>query len=88
MGGTVRGGLKAAATNKARHGKDFYKKLGRRGGKKGKADGVIKGFAANRELARSAGALGGRISRKGPKIANLDKLTPEVMQEALATRPF
>lgn len=61
MAGTKEGGKKAAATNKARHGKDFYARIGAKGGKVG----TTGGFAANRELARIAGAKGGRISRRG-----------------------
>lgn len=61
MAGTKLGGKKAAETNMKRHGKDFYKKIGAMGGKKG----TTGGFAANRELARIAGAKGGRISRRG-----------------------
>lgn len=61
MAGTKAGGMKAAATNKLRHGKDFYARIGAAGGKKG----TTGGFAANRELARAAGAKGGRISRRG-----------------------
>lgn len=64
MAGTKAGGEKAAATNKARHGKDFYAKIGAKGGKLGHTGG----FAANRELARVAGAKGGRISRRSKKI--------------------
>lgn len=60
MAGTKEGGKKAAATNKARHGKDFYARIGAKGGKLG----TTGGFAANRELARIAGAKGGRISRR------------------------
>lgn len=60
MAGTKEGGKKAAATNKARHGKDFYAAIGAKGGKLGRTGG----FAANRELARIAGAKGGRISRR------------------------
>jgi general stress protein YciG len=60
MAGTKAGGQKAALTNKTRHGKDFYAKIGATGGKKG----TTGGFAANRELARIAGAKGGRISRR------------------------
>lgn len=60
MAGTVKGGQRAAATNKARHGADFYAKIGAKGGKLGRTGG----FAANRELARIAGAKGGRISRR------------------------
>ena len=60
MAGTKAGGVKAAQTNKSRHGKDFYAKIGAKGGK----IGTTGGFAANRELARIAGAKGGRISRR------------------------
>jgi general stress protein YciG len=65
MAGTKAGGQKAAATNKTRHGSDFYAKIGAKGG----MNGHTGGFAANRELARQAGAKGGRISRRG-KAAN------------------
>lgn len=61
MPGTKTGGERAAITNKARHGEDFYKKIGSKGGKLGRTGG----FFANRELARIAGAQGGRISRRG-----------------------
>ena len=64
MAGTKAGGQKAAATNKALHGSDFYAKMGAIGGKKGRTGG----FAANPALARIAGAKGGRISRRGKKI--------------------
>lgn len=64
MAGTKSGGQKAAATNKALHGSDFYAKIGAIGGKKGRTGG----FAANPALARIAGAKGGRISRRGKKI--------------------
>ena len=61
MAGTSAGAAKAVATNKKKHGKDFYAKIGAMGGK---ALGC-KGFAANPELARTAGAMGGKISRRG-----------------------
>jgi general stress protein YciG len=60
MAGTKAGGKAAAATNKAKYGADFYAKIGAQGGKKGHTGG----FYANRELARIAGARGGRISRR------------------------
>ncbi len=63
MAGTKAGGKAAAATNKAKYGSDFYSKIGAQGGKKGKTGG----FFANRELARIAGARGGRISRRTKK---------------------
>lgn len=61
MAGTKAGAKKAAATNKSRYGKDFYAQIGSKGGKLGRTGG----FYANRELARLAGAKGGRISRRG-----------------------
>lgn len=60
MAGTKEGGMKAAAANKAKHGEDFYKRIGSIGGR----NGTTGGFAANRELARIAGAKGGHISRR------------------------
>jgi len=65
MAGTIQGGKAAASTNKNRYGSDFYAKIGAKGGKKGKTGG----FFANRELARIAGAKGGRISRRSKKVA-------------------
>ncbi len=62
MAGTKAGGKKAAETNKERYGKNFYAMIGRRGGQNGH-DG---GFAANPELARRAGAIGGKKSKRGP----------------------
>lgn len=61
MAGTKLGGAKAAATNKKKYGKDFYARIGAMGGKNGHTGG----FYANRDLARLAGAKGGRISRRG-----------------------
>jgi general stress protein YciG len=63
MAGTAKGGKAAAKTNVKRHGADFYARIGAMGGKKG----TTGGFAANRELARIAGAKGGRISRRTKK---------------------
>jgi len=61
MAGTKDGGRKAAATNKAKYGGDFYARIGQMGGKIGRTGG----FFANRDLAREAGRKGGRISRRG-----------------------
>lgn len=63
MAGTKAGGKAAAATNKAKYGADFYAKIGAAGGKKGRTGG----FYANRDLAREAGARGGRVSRRTKK---------------------
>ena len=62
MAGTKAGGLKAAATNKAKYGDNFYARIGAQGGKNGHTGG----FAANKALARIAGAKGGRLSKRGP----------------------
>lgn len=60
MPGTTNGGKKAAATNKKRYGKNFYVRIGAKGGRMSSSGG----FAANPELAREAGRLGGLKSRK------------------------
>lgn len=62
MAGTKAGGKKAAATNKAKYGDDFYREMGRIGGRNGHTGG----FAANPERARECGRRGGLISRRGP----------------------
>lgn len=61
MSGTKCGGIKARNTNYEKHGDDFYKRIGAKGGRNGHTGG----FAANPALARIAGAKGGRISRRG-----------------------
>ena len=64
MAGTIEGGKKAAAKNLQRD-PNFYAKIGSKGGKNGNTGG----FAANPELARIAGAKGGRISRRRKTVA-------------------
>lgn len=61
MAGTREGGLKAAATNRAKYGESFYGDIGRKGGRNGHTGG----FAANPVMARIWGAKGGRISKRG-----------------------
>lgn len=63
MAGTKAGGKQAAATNRTKYGADFYSKIGAMGGKVGRTGG----FYVNRELARIAGAKGGRISKRTKK---------------------
>lgn len=70
MAGTKQGGKNAAATNVRKYGPDFYRKIGAMGGKKG----TTGGFFANRELARTAGAKGGRISRRGKSLTRVQSL--------------
>lgn len=67
MAGTRAGGLKAAKTNREKNGEDFYARIGRIGGRNGHTGG----FASNPELARTAGAKGGRISRRGKAKKNI-----------------
>lgn len=63
MAGTKAGGEQAAKTNREKYGPDFYARIGAKGGRLGRTGG----FAANRELARIAGAKGGKISKRRPK---------------------
>jgi uncharacterized protein len=65
MAGTKAGGAKAAETTIRRHGEDFYRIIGAMGGKNGNTGG----FHANRELARIAGAKGGKISKRTKKVS-------------------
>ena len=69
MSGTKAGGQKAAATNKAKYGKEFYANIGRKGGRNGHTGG----FAANPELAKIAGAKGGRKSKRGKAKAKITR---------------
>lgn len=55
MAGTSEGGQKAGHTNKERHGKQFYRGIGRLGGLKSRGGG----FASDPELASLAGRRGG-----------------------------
>ena len=81
MAGTKAGGAKAAATNKAEYGKDFYSRIGQKGGK----NGTTGGFAANRELAKIAGQKGGRISRRGPATTKIS-MTDESEESKIEVR--
>lgn len=69
MAGTKEGGKHAAETNRKLYGKDFYANIGRKGGKAGHTGG----FAADTELARRAGAIGGKKSKRGPAKKNEDR---------------
>lgn len=71
MAGTVEGGKKAALTNLSLYGNEFYKRNGRKGGKKAaelaKRTGRLIGFAAiDPPQRRICAAKGGKISRRGP----------------------
>lgn len=66
MAGTEAGGKAAAITNKKKYGKDFYAKIGKKGGSKSRTGGFAAG-EAGRMRASIYGAIGGRISRRGKK---------------------
>lgn len=63
MAGTKAGGIACRDSNKKKYGEDFYKRIGSLGGKKSKTGGFF-----NRELARIAGAKGGRASKRRKTI--------------------
>ena len=66
MTGTKAGGLKARNTIQEKHGKDFYKKIGTIGGSVFRE--APRWFALHPDIAKTAGAKGGRTStRKGIK---------------------
>lgn len=76
MAGTKQGGKKAATTNIARHGKDFYSKIGKKGGASGNTGGfasdvVGKDGLTGRERASKAGRLGG-LKSKRPKQKKIE----------------
>ena len=73
MAGTRAGGLKAAATNKKKYGKDFYRINGAIGGR----ISYTGGFYGDSERARELGRIGGAISRRGSK-AESDKRTAKI----------
>lgn len=60
------GGAKAAATNKAKYGEDYYQRIGRLGGQNGTTGGFAYWKAIGREdFIAEAGRKGGLISRRG-----------------------
>lgn len=63
MAGTREGGIKAAAKNKASD-PDFYAKIGRKGGSKGRTGGFAYLAIHDPETHRIASARGGRKSRR------------------------
>jgi len=63
MAGTIKGGQLAAKKNKQKHGKDFYARIGRIGGKRGRTGGFAAG-EEGRKRASYYGSIGGSISRR------------------------
>jgi hypothetical protein len=69
MAGTKAGGQAAAATNKLKHGEDFYAKLGVLGGKASNnggfaSDKVGADGLTGKQRASKVGAIGGSISKR------------------------
>lgn len=69
MGGNRTGGLKAKATNMEKFGPDFYREIGRKGGKAGHTGGFASFVVGSDGMtgwqrARIAGARGGKRSRR------------------------
>ena len=81
MAGTVEGARKAAATNMALHGDDFYRRIGKKGGTISRGGG----FASSHELAVRAGRKGGTISRRGPSKKTLAE--KKVIKSEVAPKP-
>ena len=89
MSGTISGGKKAAQKNKEKFGENFYKNIGRKGGK----HSTTGGFASNKvgkdgltglKRAKIAGAKGGRKSKRVP--ASIKELRERVTEDSkLAT---
>lgn len=70
MAGTKEGALKARETNLKRHGKNFYRNIGRIGGKNGTTGGFASSVVGQDgltgiERAKVAGSKGGKISKRG-----------------------
>ena len=98
MSGTLEGWRKAAATNKAKYGKEFYANIGRKGGHNGHKGGfaaetVGKDGLTGPERAKLAGRKGGTISKRGPakrfsadKIAKIKEELAEAEVEELKSR--
>ena len=85
MAGTVSGGKKAAQKNIKLHGKDFYREIGRKGGKRSTTGGfasqkVGKDGLTGLERAKLAGAKGGRISKRKP--VTLDEIKNRIKDDS------
>lgn len=95
MSGTVSGGKKAAKKNIELHGNNFYKEIGRKGGKRSTTGGfasqkVGKDGLTGLQRAKLAGAKGGRNGKRRSikEIARAAKATAKlynVLQDYITT---
>lgn len=87
MAGNREGGRKAAATNRAKYGPDFYSNIGRKGGTNGHdggfaAKGLGKDGLTGPERAKIYGSVGGKVSKRGRTV----ELTEEDREKIAAAR--
>ena len=85
MSGTVSGGKKAAQKTKELHGKDFYRNIGRKGGKRSTTGSfasqkVGKDGLTGAERAKLVGAKGGRRSKR--PSATIQRLKDRIMKDS------
>ena len=85
MSGTISGGKKAAQKNITLHGEDFYRIIGRKGGKRSTTGGfasqkVGKDDLTGAERAKLAGAKGGRRSKRTP--ATIQRLKERIRKDS------
>lgn len=66
MSGTKAGGKKCAETNKTKYGKDWYARIGAKGGRNGHTGGFA---SMTPEQVRAAGRKGGLTSSKAPTLS-------------------
>ena len=64
MSGTSAGAAKAMETIYKKHGKDYFRTIGKSGGQNSSTGGFAQG-EAGRERARQAGSVGGKKSKPG-----------------------
>ena len=89
MSGTSAGGKKAAIINKNRYGDDYYSKLGKVGGKKGRGKSYGGGFAyvapgQSENNGKRFAAMGGYLSKRSRHVKVGDKLRNDEINELLA----
>ena len=68
MSGTVAGGIKTRENLYEKYGRDYFRNIGRKGGK---ACNPYKGFGSSQERAKRAGSIGGKISKRGKARKNV-----------------
>jgi len=91
MAGTSEGGCKTAVTNKTKYGADYYARIGSKGGQKTRDSGKLAqiGFAnddrtllekmlGRPKRATLAGRKGGKISRRGSIVKQVEDPTIEM----------